>query len=249
MANNMVRRPGETRPAIISHPSGAVTGDAVRVGLLTGVALTDADANELASVDFGPATWLLEVAALNAAGDVAIAVGDAIYYNDGDTPPLNRRVGVFFGIAEAAVDAGETAIIEVNHVPGGGAAALGVNAPGWLAVPGGIVIDISADTESGAAINRLTGEAAVLPAGTYVERIDVVRTEAFTSVTNFTLGKTGEADWLISNVEHSLTATAPGAVSIVNSPVIMVDTPLLITMSQAGNTTGAATIFVRYSTL
>lgn len=250
MANNMIRRPGEQRAATVSHPSSANSGDPVRVGLLTGVALTDVDGAGVATVDFGPATWLLPVAAVDASGDAAIVAGDALYYNDGDSPPLNKRVGLFFGVADEGVAAGETAVIEVTHVPGGGAAALGVSAPGWLATGGGLVIDIDTDTESGAAIDRLTGLPATLPAGSFVERADVVTTEQFgAQLTSFALGKSGTANWLIDDAEHGLRDAAPNVARIVNNPVALVATPLLIAISQAGNATGAATIFVRYSIL
>lgn len=118
----------------------------------------------------------------------------------------------------------------------------GVTVPLW----NGLVLLIDRDTASGGIVDELTGAAAVLPANCYIESIDLVRIEDFTSVTTFEVGRDGEADWLIANSEHNLLEDDPVMRRIVNSPVVLESTPILISVDQTGNTTGEARVFVRY---
>lgn len=248
MAKNMARNPGSPRSVAVSHPASPVAGDPVRWGVVTGVALTD-EANGVATIDFGMALWESSVEAVDISGDSAIVAGDSLFYNDADTPPLNKKTsGCFFGVAEEPVDSGETAVIKVLHMAVPGAASLGVAAPGWLSVESGVVIDVDYQSASGAAVDRLTGAAAVIPAGMYVERIDIVVTTEFgAELVDFEVGKAGTADWLVANAEHNLLDTAPSVARIINNPVVLVDTPVLLSISQDGNTAGAATVIVRLS--
>jgi hypothetical protein len=112
-----------------SSPAAPVTGDPVRYGYLTGVALTDkgegGNAATETTVDFGQAIWDLSVKGVDDDGDSAVAVGNAIFYVDADTPKLSKKVsGYFFGIAMEAVGSGLTATIQVLHMPAPGAGAL-----------------------------------------------------------------------------------------------------------------------------
>lgn len=95
--------------------SGTVSGDPVVVGQLPGVAQTDRDSDGDAAVTF-KGVHMLEVEAVNNAGNSAVAVGDIIYYEAGETPPLNKDsvAGVRFGYALGTVTAGETAEIAVK---------------------------------------------------------------------------------------------------------------------------------------
>lgn len=249
MAQNLIKSPGQQYAVVVDAPASPQSGDPVRFGAATGVALTSMDAAGETTVDFGPGTWQIPVAAVAASGPVAIEPGDALFFSDTVVPALSRRsAGTFFGLALDAVAAGETAVIRVAHVPAGSAEALGVAAAGWLAVPGGLVIDIDTDTESGPATNRLTGQPAILPDGSYIDHVDVVVKEAFgVELVNFELGRDGESDWLLDNDDHNLTGSAPAVSRIYTSPVVVGDTPLLIDIDQVGNATGLATIIVHYS--
>lgn len=56
----------------------------------------------------------LSVEAVNASGDSAVSIGDMIFYTSTDDPVLNKKgTGKPFGVALEAIDAGETATINV----------------------------------------------------------------------------------------------------------------------------------------
>jgi hypothetical protein len=58
-------------------------------------------------------------------GNSAVAVGDAIWYVDADTPKLSKKsAGYFFGIALEAVNSAATATIQVLHIPSPGTGTL-----------------------------------------------------------------------------------------------------------------------------
>jgi predicted RecA/RadA family phage recombinase len=111
MATNKNKELGIQLPLAVAV--GVLSGDPVIVGNITGVALTDRDANGNASVDL-MGTYNLSVKGVNDAGNVAVAAGDAIYYIDADTPKLSRKSsGRLFGMALGAVLSGATTTIEV----------------------------------------------------------------------------------------------------------------------------------------
>ena len=111
---------------VCSHPATPSSGDPVRLGNLTGIALTDegdgGNAATETTVYFGDC--VVEVSVDDDAG-TGIAVGDIIYYqdtatgspatnlNNNSTTPEGR-----FGIALEAVAANGTATIEVMHLAG-----------------------------------------------------------------------------------------------------------------------------------
>jgi predicted RecA/RadA family phage recombinase len=94
--------------------AGVVSGDPVAVGQITGVATIDADANNMATVDTEE-VYDLSVKGIDANGNSAVSIGDAIYYTAGDTPKLNKKAtGTLFGYALEAIDAGATDTINVK---------------------------------------------------------------------------------------------------------------------------------------
>ena len=95
--------------------SGVLSGDPVVVGNLAGVALTDRDSSGNATVDFS-GVYTLSVKGVNDAGNVAVAVGDAIYFVSGDTPKLSKKsgAGILFGYALGAVTSSSTGSIDVK---------------------------------------------------------------------------------------------------------------------------------------
>lgn len=83
----------------------ALSGDPVRMGQVPGVALIDADADRKATIQLdGVFEHLVAGVALDASAADANAVvygGDAIYFNEANTPPLSKRAsgGILFGYA------------------------------------------------------------------------------------------------------------------------------------------------------
>lgn len=125
MATNITRYLQEwpALPVACSHPATPATGDPVRFGELTGVALTDegegGNAATETTVYFGDCVAEVSVKGVDGSGNSAVAAGDSIYYVDADTPPLSKKTaGYFFGVALEAVSSGATATIKVMHISG-----------------------------------------------------------------------------------------------------------------------------------
>jgi predicted RecA/RadA family phage recombinase len=137
MATNLVQDYGEILGNIAAtQPATPTSGDPVRYGVLTGVALTDeADGgNDTGKItmDGGYRIWDLLVDDDEGTG---IAVGDAIFFNDtpSGSPATNLNnstTGYFFGIALEALSANATDTINVLHVPSPGAGTLGAGTVG-----------------------------------------------------------------------------------------------------------------------
>jgi len=123
MATNRVFKDGRYLSVTCSNPTTPASGDPVRIGILTGVAITDERADGTTTVDLGPAVYDLSVKGVNDEGNSAVAAGDALYYVDGDTPKVSKKnAGYFVGYALEAVSSGATATIQVLVVvsgPGG----------------------------------------------------------------------------------------------------------------------------------
>lgn len=121
MAKNMKRENNWRVNVVVSYPASPVSGDPVRFGPLTGVALTDegggGNAATETSVDFGPRSWLVSVKGIDDAGNSAVADGDPIYFVDESVPLSKKASGYFFGIARGTVSSGATTAITVDHVP------------------------------------------------------------------------------------------------------------------------------------
>lgn len=147
MATNMTRDDVYRVPVVVTNPTTPVSGDPVRYGLLTGVALVDEgeggnEATET-TVDFGPREWLLSVKGVNDSGNSAVAKGDAIFYVDADTPKLSKKSsGYFFGFASEAVTSAATATIKVMHYPSPGAGTLGSGTVGETNLADGAVTTV-----------------------------------------------------------------------------------------------------------
>jgi len=130
MAKNIIACPGLCQSIICTNPTTPASGGPVRYGTLTGIALTnegeDGNAAGYTTVDFGFMLVALSVAAINEAGNSAVAVGDPLFYVDADTPHISKKAtGYFFGFAMEAIESGATATINVLHVPSPGAGTLG----------------------------------------------------------------------------------------------------------------------------
>jgi len=118
MATNEVFKDADQMSVACTAPATPASGDPVLWGQRPGVALTDeaADGNAAGytSVKFS-GCYEFSVKGEQAAGNVAVAAGDILYYEAGQTPVLNKDAtnGVRFGYAGAAVTSGATATIPV----------------------------------------------------------------------------------------------------------------------------------------
>ncbi len=106
---------------ICSHPTTPTSGQPVRLGMFTGVALTDesggGNASGYTTVDFGQKVWDLSVEGTDEDGNSAVAKGDALFYADADGATLTKDpTGFFFGVALEAVNSAATATINVMHM-------------------------------------------------------------------------------------------------------------------------------------
>lgn len=133
MADNLVFENPRVLSVVCSNPTTPASGDPVRFGYLCGVAVTDESAGGnptgYTSVDFGHAVYDLSVKAVDDDGNSAVAVGDALFYVDADTPKLSKKqTGYFFGFAMEIVTTGSTGTIQVLRTPTAGSGAIGSGA-------------------------------------------------------------------------------------------------------------------------
>lgn len=96
--------------------STVVSGDPVMVGnAIAGVAQTSYSSADGKAVIDTEGVFDLSVKGVNDDGNVAVAIGDRLYYTSTDTPVLSKKVsGKFFGVALETVDSGATATINVK---------------------------------------------------------------------------------------------------------------------------------------
>lgn len=130
MATNKVYTAPPALSVVCSDPTTPASGDPVRFGTLTGVAIQDesegGNATGYTTIDFSGSAWNLSVKGIDGSGNSAVAAGDALFYVDADTPKLSKKAtGYFFGFALEAVVSGATTTIKVLHTPSPGAGTLG----------------------------------------------------------------------------------------------------------------------------
>lgn len=126
MATNIIRYLQEhfALPVVVSHPASPVSGNPVRYGDMTGIALTDegegGNSATQTTVEFGAIVADVSVKGVDDSGNSAVAVGDSIFYVDADTPNLSKKAsGYFFGFAMETISSGGTDTINVLKVPAG----------------------------------------------------------------------------------------------------------------------------------
>ncbi|MEV1013770.1 DUF2190 family protein [Micromonospora sp. NPDC049801] len=115
MAKNTVVMWTETLPLVCSAPTTPQSGDPVLCNQIPGVALTPKDTNNVTTVALN-GVFDLSVKGEGSGGNAAITLGSKVYYEAGQTPPLNvdSTNGVFFGYALAPVASGATTTIPVR---------------------------------------------------------------------------------------------------------------------------------------
>ena len=120
MAKVIVHDPGWNLSLVCSHPAAPSSGDPVRCGEMTGIALTDESGGQnptgSTTVNLGPFVADLSVQAVDDVGNSAVALYDKLYYTDADTPVLSKKKsGYFYGYALETITSGSTATINVLH--------------------------------------------------------------------------------------------------------------------------------------
>jgi len=115
MSKNQKYQRGEQLALAASAPATPASGDPVLVGQIPGVALTAENAAGDTTIAM-VGVFDLSVKGENNAGNVAVAAGDILYYEAGQTPPINKDnvAGVRFGYALAGITSGATATIPVK---------------------------------------------------------------------------------------------------------------------------------------
>lgn len=105
----------ESLPLVCTAPTTPASGDPVVCGQIPGVALVAEDANGVTTVATN-GVFRLSVKGENNGGNSAVAVGDILYYEAGQTPPVNKdsTAGIRFGYALAVVSSGATTTIAVK---------------------------------------------------------------------------------------------------------------------------------------
>ena len=116
MADNRIKEHGRKLSLTCTHPASPSSGDPVRIGNLIGVALTDERTAGDTTVDL-EGVYDISVKGEDDDGNVAVVIGDKLYYVDADvgTGYLNKKVtGYFAGIALEAITSGTTSTINVR---------------------------------------------------------------------------------------------------------------------------------------
>ncbi len=125
MATNRIKANGREQSVTCSHPASPSSGEPIRLGQATGVALTDERTAGDTTVDFGPAVYDLSVKGIDDDGNSAVVVGDQLFYVDSDIGDGSGFLsksdsGWFFGFALEAVDSAATTTVEVLCLPSPG---------------------------------------------------------------------------------------------------------------------------------
>lgn len=115
MATNTVHMWTESLDLTCSAPTTPASGDPVLCGQIPGVALT-AERSDGTTTVACDGVFNLSVKGEAAGGNTAITVGMIVYYEAGQTPPLNIDAtnGVRYGYALGAVSSGATTTIPVK---------------------------------------------------------------------------------------------------------------------------------------
>ncbi len=119
MATNLYMEEGRYLTGAATAPATPTSGGPVLLGQIPGVAMGLEGEGGNASAEITIDTkgvYNLSVKGENAGGNSAVAIGDIIYYEAGQTPPLNKDAtnGVRFGYALGTVGSGLTATIPVK---------------------------------------------------------------------------------------------------------------------------------------
>lgn len=119
---------GNVLDAVIA--AGGSSGDPIMVGKIKGVLATDVTSGGTGQIKTS-GVFDLSVKGVNDSGNIAVSIGDEIYYTSSDTPVLNKKTsGKFFGIALEGILSGATDTIKVQVCPGGAPADVGADAVG-----------------------------------------------------------------------------------------------------------------------
>lgn len=141
MATNITYKPGYERSVVVADPAAPVSGVPIRIGNMTGIALTDIaeggnDATHT-SVDFGPFSALFPV--IDEVGGGIALYADLFYDNALDGLTNDPAGNYYYGFSLGTVGVGLTATIEVQHIPTSGFGALGAGTVGTVNLAAGLL--------------------------------------------------------------------------------------------------------------
>ncbi len=97
----------------------------------------------------------------------------------------------------------------------------------------------------------VTGTLVTPPAPALIQSIYVIRTAVWNGTPALTIGKAGNADWLVSNAQANLEAALPagesaGVEEIVCNTAALIATPIIATWEQGGANAGLGYIVVTW---
>lgn len=124
MATNAAFHKGDRLSVTCSHPTTPAAGLPCRLGNMVGVAVTDERSDGTTTVAFD-GVWDISVKGVDAAGNSAVAAGDALFYVDADvddgTGFLSKddTASRFAGFALGAVSSAATTTIPVKLATAG----------------------------------------------------------------------------------------------------------------------------------
>lgn len=101
-------------------------------------------------------------------------------------------------------------------------------------------------TDASGNLTDVNGKPVTIPANSIVTAVRIVRTTAWDVLTSFTLGKSGDADWLANNDDHNLTGSAPGMETVVPEAVVTTATRVTAAWNQGAASEGAGVVIVEY---
>lgn len=114
MAKNRVYAQTNTTYPNLPVPASTLSGAPMVVGQIPGVMMADADAANTGVMQ-RDGIFNLSVKGIDGSGNIAVAIGDILYYTAGDTPKISKKAtGVRYGYALGAVTSGATATIPVQ---------------------------------------------------------------------------------------------------------------------------------------
>lgn len=90
-----------------------------------------------------------------------------------------------------------------------------------------------------------------VPANSLITAVRVIRTTAWSAITTFEVGKSGDTDWLVNTTQANVTdaldsGEAGNAEVIAVNKVVTSATPIVLTLNQGAASAGAGYVVVEY---
>ena len=92
----------------------------------------------------------------------------------------------------------------------------------------------------------VNGKTVTIPANSIVLNRRIFRTTAWDALTTFTVGKSGDTDWLVDNTQHNLTGAAADVETVADPKVVTTATDVTATWDQGAATEGAGFLVIEF---